>query len=95
VDQNAHALLSGFSLAGFANTEDYDSELDAWTSNHAADGSGANTAITQALVPRTLASDVYAFACVFLEVGYYFRLRLPMLTTFVLSDLCWPKRHRE
>ncbi|KIM79846.1 hypothetical protein PILCRDRAFT_823036 [Piloderma croceum F 1598] len=67
VDQNAHALLSGFSLAGFANTEDYDSELNALTSNYGADGSDANTEVTQAR-PRTLASDVYAFACVFLEI---------------------------
>lgn len=97
VDQNAHALLSGFSLTGFANTEDDDSEFDAFTSNYAVDGSDANTEITQAqsLGPRTLASDVYAFAYVFLEVGYYFKLRLPTLTALVLLDLCWPKRHCE
>jgi hypothetical protein len=91
VDQHGHVFLSGFSLADFVSAEDDDPEFDAWTSNAAADRPDVDTGIaeTQGLVIRTPASDVYAFACMFVEVRYFYQLPIPTLTapSFVRSTL--------
>jgi hypothetical protein len=56
-------------MAGLADSENYDSELAAWTSESTAeDESDADIANAEESILKTTAADVYAFACVCLEV---------------------------
>jgi len=69
IDQDLHARLAGFSLAGLADPENYDSELAGWTSESTAeDESDTDIANAEESILKTTAADVYAFACVCLEI---------------------------
>jgi hypothetical protein len=78
-------------LAGFSDAEDYDLELAVWNSKPGEeDGSdpGMENIEAEELVRWSPASDVYAFACLCLEVRYNDKLRTPLLTShFVRSTL--------
>jgi hypothetical protein len=86
---DAHARLSGFSSAAFADAEDYDLELAAWARKP---DNAVSENIEDGVLPlKTPASDVYAFACVCLEVRYHDKLSMPIPILCFIA-LCWPKR---
>lgn len=80
MDQDSHVRLAGFSLARFSDAEDYDFELAAWTRNPASeDASNIDRKCGVEAQDLTPASDVYAFACVCLEVSCNWQLAVPFL----------------
>jgi len=73
IDQDLHARLSGFSLAQFADTEGYDFGPTAWTLQPTTEDefdstSGDIEPEADEIVFRTSANDIYAFACLVLEI---------------------------